>query len=185
MRIEGSERVALPLGTVWRGLDDPAVLRACTPGLASLERRDEDHYDAVLELKIPALSGRFEGSVDIVEREAPHRMKVRIRGKGAPGFIDGEADLRLVQADGGTEVRYVADVQVGGQVARLGQRMISGVTKEMAGQFFETFARAGAPAATEGREVPHIAAKPPNALFAFLKLAWRTVLNLLGLSRRS
>lgn len=185
MRVEGREQVPLPLGSVWRGLDDPAVLRACTPGLESLERRGMDHYDAVLALHLPAVSGRFEGSVDVVEREAPHRMKLRLQGKGAPGFVNGEAELQLSQEGDGTLVRYVADVQVGGQVARLGQRMISGVTKEMAGQFFETFAKAAAPDATEGRDVPHVGAKPPNAFLASLRLLWRTLLNLLGLSRRS
>ena len=186
MRIEGSEKVAVPRSAVWSGINDPAVLRACTPGLTRLDESSKDHFDAVLELAIPALSGRFEGSVDIVERAEQERMKLRLKGQGAPGFVNGTAELRLADAEGGgTQLGYVVDVQVGGNVARLGQRMIFGVTKEMLGQFFEALERRlSAPAAS----VPEAAAPAPTAppaLGSFLQLAWRTLLNLLGLSKRS
>jgi len=164
---------------VWRGLNDPAVLKACTPGLEVLDETRPDHYDAVLEVRVPALTGRFEGSADVVERQDPERMKLRLQGKGSPGFVQGEAELRLAETGEGTRVDYVADVQVGGQVARLGQRMISGITKEMAGQFFEAFARHG-----KG-EAGGAAPAPRNPIAAFFQLLWRTILNLLGLSRRS
>jgi carbon monoxide dehydrogenase subunit G len=179
VRIEGREAVSVPRAEAWRALDDPEVLRACTPGMTRLEETRPDHYEAVLELKLPAISGRFEGHVDVVERVEPERMKLRIDAKGGPGFVTGEAELHLEETEGGTAVRYAADLQIGGQVARLGQRMISGVTKEMAGQFFEAFEAAAA----AGGEV----AAPPqkSAIAAFFQLAWRTLLNLLGLSRRS
>ncbi|MGH7287817.1 MAG: CoxG family protein, partial [Myxococcota bacterium] len=138
MKIEGSERVALAPDVVWQGLNTPRVLQASTPGLVRLDETAPDHFEATLEIRLPAVSGRFEGTLDIVEREAPSRMKVKLKGKGAPGFVDGGAELFLAAAEGGTQVRYSADVQVGGQVARVGQRMLSGVSKEMAGQFFET-----------------------------------------------
>jgi hypothetical protein len=193
MRIEGQETVAASQAEVWRGVNDPAVLRACTPGLTKLDETTPDHFDAALELKLPAVSGRFDGTADVVEREEPRRLKLKVKGKGAPGFVDGSAELVLAPAEGDasrTLVRYVADVQIGGQVARLGQRMISGVTKEMAGQFFEALARtldaqraaaAGAPDGGASASAP----APPNAFLAFLQLAWRTLLNLLGLSKRS
>ncbi len=200
MKIEGSESIALVLDEAWRGVNDPAVLRACTPGLTQLVESQPDHFEAVLEVKIPAMTGRFEGQVEIVEREAPRRMKIKLKGKGAPGFVDGTAELQLAAADGGkTAVRYVADVNVGGQIARLGQRMIGGVTKEMAGQFFEALEKALAPpqagpASAGGGEAAAVIAaasgppalpRQPNPILAFLQLVWRVLLNLLGLSKRS
>lgn len=187
MRIEGSEKVGVPRGAVWSGINDPAVLRACTPGLTRLDESSKDHFDAVLELAIPALSGRFEGSVDIVERAEQERMKLRLKGQGPPGFVNGTAELRLADAEGGgTQLGYVVDVQVGGNVARLGQRMIFGVTKEMLGQFFEALERRlAAPAAPSAPQVAAPPAAAPAALGSFLQLAWRTLLNLLGLSKRS
>ena len=87
MKIEGQERLALPAGRAFEALLDPALLRACTPGLARLDETQPGHYEATLDLKLPAISGRFEGTVDVVEREAPSRAKLRLKGKGAPGFV--------------------------------------------------------------------------------------------------
>lgn len=178
MRIEGRERIALPRDVVWRRLNDPEVLRACTPGLERLEESSPDRFEGSLRVQVPALTGRFDGTLEVVERREPERLRLRLAGKGGPGFVDGEATLHLSESEGGTEVRYEADLQVGGQVARLGQRMVSGITREMAGQFFETFQRRGA-AGAEG------AVRPRNPVWMALQLAWRTLLNLLGLSRRS
>ncbi|MEE9217790.1 MAG: carbon monoxide dehydrogenase subunit G [Acidobacteriota bacterium] len=177
MRIRGRERVELPLEEVWRRINDPEVLRRCTPGLETLEQTRPDHFEAVLVLELPAIKGRFAGSVDYLERSAPARLRLRLQGKGPIGFVRGEATLELRAEHQATQVHYIADVQLGGQIARLGQRMISGMVKEMAGQFFEALGgSAGAQGAPPGA---------PPAPRALLRLAWRTILNLLGLSRRS
>jgi uncharacterized protein len=192
LRIEGEERIALPIARVFEAFADAAVLRASTPGLVRLEETTPGHFEATLELKLPAISGRFDGSVDITLREPPSRMKLRLKGKGPPGFVDGSADLALREAEGATWVRYAADVTIGGQVARLGQRMISGVAKELAGQFFEAFERA-AGAGAPGARPPALAGAaepvaalpaPPSQLRAGLQLLWRLLLRALGLSKR-
>jgi hypothetical protein len=175
VRLEGKQIVALPQAAAFERLNDPRVLRACTPGLERLDARDETHYDAVLEVKLPAITGRFEGTLEYLERTPPERVKLRLQGKGAVGFVDGEVTLELARVDEGTSVSYSADVQVGGQVARLGQRMLSGVTREMAGQFFAAFEK-WRPEAPEQK-----VAAPPGR--SFLQLVWRTLLRLLGLRR--
>jgi carbon monoxide dehydrogenase subunit G len=174
LKVEGRERVALSIEEAWRRINDPGVIRRSTPGLERLDETAPDHYEAVLEVSLPTLTGRFTGTVDFLERRELELLRIRLKGKGSPGFVEGDATLRLSAVDAETDVHYEADVQVGGQIARLGQRMISGVTKEMAGQFFEALAR-GDDGSVEA----------PNPLRAFLVLAWRTLLNLLGLSKRS
>lgn len=175
MKLEGTESLETPLLDCWRRINDPVVLRACAPGLISLTESGSDVYDAVLELKLPALSGRFTGTVEFVERHEPERLRLRLRGKGAPGFVEASAEVRLAETDEGTQLRYTAEVQVGGQLARLGQRMISGVTREMAGQFFENL----------DRYQPGGRTAPPSAIRSFLTLLWRSLLRLLGLRRDS
>jgi uncharacterized protein len=187
MRIEGTEKVGARRAAIWHAINDPSVLRTCTPGLTRLDETSPDHFDAALELALPAISGRFEGSVDILERDTEQRMKLQLKGKGAPGFVNGIAELSLADAEGGgTQVGYVVDVQIGGQIARLGQRMIFGVTKEMLGQFFEALERslnvASTPGAGAATSAPSAA---PAPLASLIQLAWRTLLNLLGLSKRS
>jgi carbon monoxide dehydrogenase subunit G len=177
VKLEGRQIVDVPLEKAWQRINDPRVLKACTPGLDQLEPRGDDpnHYDAVLEVRLPAITGRFEGTIDYLERVPPERMKLRLQGKGAVGFVDGEVTLTLARVDEGTSMAYSADVQVGGQVARLGQRMISGVTREMAGQFFTAFER-------WREEAPEqkVAAPPAKSFF---QLVWRLILRMLGLRR--
>ena len=175
MRLEGRQVIETPLAQAWERIVDPRVLRACTPGLEKLEARDADHYDALLEVRMPALTGRFEGTLEYLERVPPERLRLRLSGKGPVGFVDAEVSLSLAQVDEGTCVQYVAEVQIGGQVARLGQRMISGVTREMAGQFFSAFER-WRPEAPE-QKVSDATGR------SFLQLIWGTLLRLLGLRR--
>ncbi|HXZ85211.1 MAG TPA: SRPBCC domain-containing protein, partial [Myxococcota bacterium] len=109
------------------------------------------------------------------ERRPPDHLRLRLAGKGPVGFVDGEVALELARVDEGTRVQYAADVQVGGQVARLGQRMLSGVTREMAGQFFAAFERWRPEAPDQ--------VVAPGAGRSFLQLLWRSLLRLLGLRR--
>lgn len=191
MKIEGREEVAVAPAEAWRMINDPVVLKGCTPGLQRLDETTPGHLDAEITLALPLVSGSFKGSVDYLERVEPQRVRLKLQGKGAPGFVSGEATLTLAPSSKGTEFRYEAEVQVGGQIARLGQRMIAGVTKEMAGQFFEAFERRSR-AAAEGSAPSATAAAagtatlaPPAPLRAFVQLLWRTLLHLLGLSKRS
>ena len=177
MKLEGRQIVDVPLEKAWTRINDPRVLKACTPGLERLDAKGDDpnHYDAVLEVRLPAITGRFEGTIDYLERVPPELVKLRLQGKGAVGFVDGEVTLSLATVDEGTSIAYAADVQVGGQVARLGQRMISGVTREMAGQFFQAFER-------WREEAPEqkVAAPPAQSFF---QLLWRLILRMLGLRK--
>lgn len=171
MKIDGSERVATAPALAWQRINDPDVVRRCAPGLVRLEETRPDHFEARIELELPAVSGGFDGSIDFVERTPPEALRLRVSAKGAPGFVSGDVTLRLCERDGGTEFRYEADVQVGGRVARLGQRMISGVAKDMAAQFFRAFERID--------EVPAGESAAPGPLAAFLGLVWRALLRLI------
>ncbi len=176
MRVEGRALIPGSRDETWKRLIDPAVIRHCTPGLDRLEETRPGHFDALLEVKLPAMTGRFTGTIDFAEQVPPERLRMRLAGKGPAGHVDGEASFALTPAadPASTEVAWSADVQVGGQVARLGQRLLSGVAKEMAGQFFESLA--GLARAEPGQAAP----ARVSPLRAFLSLVWRMLARLLG-----
>jgi carbon monoxide dehydrogenase subunit G len=82
------------------------------------------------------IKGTFEGKVRLFDLEPPNKYRMAIEGTGGPGFVRGDAGMELSDAEGGTRVSYSAEVQVGGLIASVGQRMLGGVSKMMLDQFF-------------------------------------------------
>jgi len=137
MKIEGSYDVSAPREKVWEAFLDPERLRQAIPGCEKLEKIGEDEYKATLKVGVAAVKGTFEGKVRLFDKTPPQSYRMAVEGSGGPGFLRGEAVMTLSDgADGGTTIAYTADVQVGGLIAGVGQRMLGGVSKMMADQFF-------------------------------------------------
>jgi carbon monoxide dehydrogenase subunit G len=136
MKIEGTVDLPAPRDRVWAALLDPGLLAQAIPGCEALEAIGPDEYRAVMKVGVGPIKGTFEGKVRLFDLEAPDRYRMAVEGAGAPGFVRGEAAMRLEDAPGGTRVGYDADVQVGGLVASVGQRMLGGVSRMMLDQFW-------------------------------------------------
>ncbi len=136
MKIEGSYDIPAPRQKVWAAFLDPAQLATAMPGCEKLEAIGEGEYRAVLKIGIAAVKGTFEGKVRLSDLEPPTRYRMAVEGSGGPGFVRGEAAMELADVGSGTRVSYSADVQVGGLIASVGQRMLGGVAKMMLDQFF-------------------------------------------------
>lgn len=146
MRIEGSYDLPAPRETVWATFLDPARLARAMPGCEKLEAAGEGEYRAVLKIGVAAVRGTFEGKVRLSDLEPPGRYRMSLEGSGGPGFVRGEAAMELADVDGGTRVSYRADVQVGGLLAGVGQRMLGGVARMLLDQFFSRMAEELQPA---------------------------------------
>ncbi len=136
MKIEGSHDIPAPRQKVWDAFLNPEVLRQAIPGCEKLEALGNDEYKATMKVGVAAVKGTFEGKVRLFDKKPPESYRLAVEGSGGPGFIRGETVISLSDADGGTRVSYTADVQVGGLIAGVGQRMMGGVSKMMADQFF-------------------------------------------------
>lgn len=141
MRIEGSVVVGAPRDVVWTALQDPAVLARTLPGCDAFEEVGPDAYRATITAGIASIKGTYLGDVSLSDRVAPERYRLRASGSGAPGTVSADALVTLEEVDGATRITYVADAVVGGVIGGVGQRMISGVAKRMAGQFFAAVER--------------------------------------------
>ena len=136
MKIEGSADIPAPREKVWAAFLDPNVLAQALPGCEKLEAIGPNEYKATMKVGVAAIKGTFEGKVKLSDLEPPNRYRMAVEGSGGPGFVRGAAGMQLSDVDGGTRVSYDADVQVGGLIASVGQRMLGGVTKMMLDQFF-------------------------------------------------
>lgn len=136
MKIEGSADIPAPRDKVWAAFLDPNVLAQALPGCEKLEAIGPNEYKATMKVGVAAIKGTFEGKVKLSDLEPPNRYRMAVEGSGGPGFVRGDAGMQMSDVDGGTKVSYDADVQVGGLIASVGQRMLGGVTKMMLDQFF-------------------------------------------------
>jgi carbon monoxide dehydrogenase subunit G len=136
MKIEGSADIPAPREKVWAAFLDPDVLAQALPGCEKLEAIGPNEYKATMKVGVAAIKGTFEGKVKLSDLEPPNRYRMAVEGSGGPGFVRGDAGMQMSDVDGGTKVSYDADVQVGGLIASVGQRMLGGVTKMMLDQFF-------------------------------------------------
>ncbi len=136
MKIEGSTDIPAPRERVWKAFLDPATLAQAIPGCEKLEAAGEGEFRATMKVGVAAIKGTFEGKVRLSDLEPPNRYRMAVEGTGGPGFVRGEASMELSDTEGGTRVAYSADVQVGGLIASVGQRMLGGVSKMMLDQFF-------------------------------------------------
>ena len=142
MTIQGTHDLARPPAQVFEALNDPAILQETIPGCEKLEKTAADEYSAQLKIGIAAVKGSYAGKVRLSDQQPPNRFTLQLEGKGAQGFVKGTARVELKEKDQGTELRYTADVQVGGLIAAVGSRMIEAAAKKMAADFFQRFSTA-------------------------------------------
>jgi carbon monoxide dehydrogenase subunit G len=121
---------------VWSVFSDPAVLARTIPGCESLEKTGDDEYRMNVSVGVGAIRGTYAGEVRLTDQDRPKSYVMHASGAGAPGQVRATVQIRLEPSSEGTELTYSADAVVGGPVAGVGQRMMTGVAKRMAGQFF-------------------------------------------------
>lgn len=137
MKVTGGATLNAPIDAVWTALNDPAVLVRTIPGCERLEAIGPDSYRLTITTGMAAVRGTYTGEVLLADQQPPGSFTLRASGAGGPGTISTDVRVRLAAAeDGATWLSYDADAVVGGVIAGVGQRMLAGVAKRMAEQFF-------------------------------------------------
>jgi carbon monoxide dehydrogenase subunit G len=132
MKIEGTQKIDAPRDRIFAALVDPAILQKCIPGCEQMEKTGENQYKAKLTAGVGPVKGVFTATVSLQEIVAPEHYKLVVEGKGQSG------ELNLKDADGATEIQYTGDVNVGGLIASVGQRMIQATANMLAARFFKS-----------------------------------------------
>ncbi|MFP5334234.1 MAG: SRPBCC family protein [Actinomycetes bacterium] len=136
MKVSGTATLSAPPQQVFAALNDPAVLVRTIPGVEQLEQLTDDRYKMTVTAGVASIKGSYDGEVMLSDLEPPHAFTLKATGAGAPGTVDATVKVRLAEEGSGTLLSYDADAVVGGMVGGVGQRMLTGVAKKMAGLFF-------------------------------------------------
>ncbi|HSV78369.1 MAG TPA: carbon monoxide dehydrogenase subunit G [Ramlibacter sp.] len=142
MEMQGSRRLAISQQQAWDALNDPEVLKQCIPGCDRVEATGDNQYAIGMAVRIGPVSARFTGKITLVDVRPPNSYTLVFEGQGgAAGFGKGTAKVNLAPPTegAGCELTYACTAQVGGKIAQVGQRLIDGVAKAMAEDFFKRF----------------------------------------------
>jgi len=136
MKLAGQYLLPAPPVKVWELLTDPVRLAKLLPGCERLDPDGPDRFKAAVKFGIAAISGKYAGTIEFSEKKPPKSLRMKLSGKGIPGFVDGVGHIELAETEGHTELRYTGEAQVGGMIASVGQRMIEGAARKIMDQFF-------------------------------------------------
>jgi carbon monoxide dehydrogenase subunit G len=137
VKLSGMWTLAVPPERAYTLLQDPVVLARSMPGCEGLHRIGENEYAMKMKVTLASLAGKFDGKVRISEPNPPTSFRLLVEGSGRIGFLKGDGVLRLDAVAGGSTVHYEGDVQVGGTIANVGQRLIETTARMLIKRFFE------------------------------------------------
>ncbi len=139
MKLSGSYQINLKKQKVWEALNNPEILRKSIPGCEDFKKDSETSFTATATNKIGPFNASFTGSIELKEINAPHSYVIEGSGDSPVGFASGEAKVKLEDAEGGTNLIYEVEANVGGKIAQVGSRLIDMTAKKMADIFFGNF----------------------------------------------
>ncbi len=140
MEMTGEQLIALPQQATWDALNDTTVLMDCIPGCDSMEKQSDTEYLLTMTARVGPVSAKFKGKMTLLEVHAPDSYTLNFEGQGGvAGFAKGEAEVKLTPEGDATRLSYGVKANIGGKLAQVGARLIDGVAKKMAEQFFTAF----------------------------------------------
>ena len=139
MKLSGSYQIKLEKQKVWEALNNPEILKKAIPGCEEFIKKSETEFTATAKNKIGPFNASFTGDIELKDIDAPNSYKISGSGNSPVGFASGEADVKLEDINGETNLIYTVDANVGGKIAQVGSRLIDMTAKKMADVFFGKF----------------------------------------------
>lgn len=140
MKISGSYKLETTPEHAYALLQDPEVLAKAIPGCDQLVKTGEGEYEMKMKLLLASLSGQFTGKVKLTDNDPPRSFRMRVDGSGKVGFMKGEGAIQIAPEGSGAQLTYDGDVQLGGTIAAVGQRLVDTTSKMMLKRFFDKLA---------------------------------------------
>jgi len=161
MDLTGEYRIPASREKVWDALNDPEILKQCIDGCEELNKESDTEFTARVTAKVGPVKAKFKGKVTLSNIDAPNGYTISGEGQGGvAGFAKGGADVKLAEDGGETVLTYAAKAEVGGKLASVGSRLVEGVAKKTADDFFGKFSTVVGEGAAEMQIAPGAAEEP-------------------------
>lgn len=141
MRVEGEKRFEAPRAKVWAVLNSPEAMAGTMPGVEGFEVHDATHWTA--NVKIPLGLGGLKMKIDFekLEEREPEYAELSAKGKGVGAIMNMQTSFELAEADGGTNMKWAADVSIAGPVGSMGQRVLQPIVNQQVGNVLRSLAK--------------------------------------------
>ena len=167
MDMQGQRQLGVTQQQAWEALNDPQMLKQCISGCDKMELMEDGRYAVGMSVKIGPVSAKFAGKIELADVTPPESYTLKFDGQGGvAGFGKGVSQVKLTPNEQGTMLDYTVNAQVGGKIAQLGQRLIDGVAKSMAEDFFAKFEAAMQERHPKVEAVPLAASQTPDPVEA-------------------
>ncbi|QCJ41225.1 carbon monoxide dehydrogenase [Bacillus sp. S3] len=137
MELKGKTEFKQPVEVIWNALHDPEILKEIIPGCKELKLVSENEYEVSMKLGVAAVKGEYSGKVKLEEKEKYHYYIFNAEGSGSPGHVTAKMDCKLYPTENGCVLEWNCNAEIGGMIASVGSRVLSGIAKFMAGKFFK------------------------------------------------
>ena len=133
MKVEGEKRFEAPRATVWRVLNSPESMAKTMPGVESFEIQDERHWTANVKIPLGLGGLRMKIAFEKVEERAPEFAQLSAKGQGVGAIMNMQTSFELAEVEGGTNMKWAADVSIAGPVGSMGQRVLQPIVNQQVG----------------------------------------------------
>ncbi len=138
MKITGKYTLKTTPDIVWNMVMNPDILVKVTPGIKKLKAQGIDSYEAISEVKVGPVKGEFKGILSIKDKVKKESCVLILDQKSKMGNVVADIGMKLIPNEGvNTEIIYTGNARLSGMLARMGQRIMSGVISTLTKQFFQ------------------------------------------------
>jgi hypothetical protein len=132
LEYSGQESIPARKDAVWAFITDPANIASCMPDVLESTVVDSRTYDAVVQVGVGPVRGKFKFHVVLDPQPGGDRMNMKISGGGFGSVVDltAGADIRT-EADGSTTLDWKGSASMRGPVATVGGRVIDAQAKRV------------------------------------------------------
>ena len=137
LQYSGEEKIAASPATVWAFVQDPEKVGRCLPEVVEVAVQDQTHVDAIVQVAVGPVRGKFKLKVEVMPAPASHRIDMKVSGGGFGSAIDLTAGADVVDAgDGTTLLKWSGQAVARGPVATVGGRVLDSQAKKLIEQAF-------------------------------------------------
>lgn len=137
LQYTGEEKIPANPATVWAFVRDPEKVGRCLPEVVDVTLVDATHVDAVVQVAVGPVRGKFKLKVELVPSPSGQRIDMKVSGGGFGSAVDLTAGADVVDAgDGTTLLKWSGQAIARGPVAAVGGRVLDAQAKKMIEQAF-------------------------------------------------